>query len=77
MSEKTTPLVRILPARFYGRDPALILEEKEMAIARRVGGCKGCCRLNFDASGDRIIANCSRGLKVGRKGKCTKFKETE
>lgn len=66
----------ILPAHKY-RDPLEVLISKENAIENRLKGCKDCARLNFDASGDRIYATCSFGKKVGRKGKCTNFKESE
>lgn len=66
----------ILPAHKY-RDPLEVLINKENAVENRIKGCKGCARLNFDASGDRIYATCSFGKKVGRKGKCTNFKESE
>lgn len=66
----------ILPAHKY-RDPLEVLISKENAIENRLKGCKGCARLSFDASGDRIYATCSFGKKVGRKGKCTNFKESE
>lgn len=65
------------PTRWYGRDPLQILIEKENAIEKRLKGCKGCRHLNFDASGDRIYATCDRGRKVGRKGKCTQYREVE
>lgn len=65
-----------LPAHKY-RDPLEVLISKENAIENRLKGCKGCARLNFDASGDRSYATCSFGKKVGRKGKCTNFKESE
>lgn len=66
----------ILPAHKY-RDPLEVLITKENAVENRVRDCRGCSHLNFDASGDRIITNCSRGRKVGRKGKCTLYRETE
>lgn len=65
-----------LPSRYY-RDPLDVLMEKEAAVDRRVGGCKGCDRLTVDTSSDRIITVCSRGRKVGGKGKCSLFKEEE
>lgn len=66
----------ILPAHKY-RDPLQVLIDKENAIENKLKGCKGCARLSFDASGDRIYATCDRGRKVGRKGKCSLFKESE
>ena len=66
-----------IPTRYYRMNPEQILIEKENAIENRLKGCKGCSHLNFDASGDRIIAACSRGRKVGRKGKCTLYREVE
>jgi len=68
--------VTALPAHKY-RDPLEVLICKENAIENRLKGCKGCARLNFDASGDRIYATCSFGKKVGRKGKCTNYRESE
>jgi hypothetical protein len=65
-----------LPSHKYG-DPLQVLINKENAIENRLKGCKGCRFLNFDASGARIVANCDKGRKVGRKGKCSKFKEAE
>lgn len=67
----------ILPSNHYNRDPLLVLIDKENAIEKRIKGCKGCRHVNFDASGARIIANCDKGRKVGRKGKCSLFKESE
>lgn len=66
----------ILPAHKY-RDPLEVLIAKENSVENRIKGCKGCAHLNFDASGDRIITSCSRGRKVGRKGKCTIYREAE
>jgi hypothetical protein len=66
-----------LPAHHYSRNPRDILIAKENSIENRLKGCKGCRYLTFDASGERIYATCDRGRKVGRKGKCTKFKENE
>lgn len=77
MTDKLTQLTKTLPSHRYSRDPLDILIDKENAIENRLKGCKGCRHLNFDASGDRIYATCSRARKVGRKGKCTQFKETE
>ena len=66
----------ILPSHQY-RDPLDVMIAKEDAIEKRILGCKGCRHLQFDASGAKIIANCDRGRKVGRKGKCSLWKETE
>lgn len=74
---KPQPLAKILPRHHYGRDPLSILIDKENAIENRVRNCKGCRHLSFDASGAKIIAVCARGRKVGRKGKCSIFKEAE
>ena len=65
-----------LPSRMF-RDPLQVLIDKENAIENRLKGCKGCRHLSWDASGERIIASCDRGLKVGRKGHCPKFKEQQ
>lgn len=70
-------MTKTLPSHHYSRDPLDILIAKENAIENRLKGCKGCHHLNFDASGDRIFATCNRDRKVGRKGKCSLFKETE
>jgi hypothetical protein len=56
----------ILPAKHYG-DPLQVLIAKENAIESRIKGCKGCGHLVFDAS----------GRKVGRKGKCSLWRESE
>lgn len=77
MSEKLTQLTKILPRHHYSRDPLDILIAKENAIENRIKGCKGCKHLSFDASGDKIITACARGRKVGRKGKCTLFREND
>lgn len=77
MTDRPTQLTKTLPRHHYSRDPLDILIAKENAIENRLKGCKGCRHLNFDASGDRIYATCDRGRKVGRKGKCTQFTETE
>lgn len=66
----------VLPAHQYG-DPLQVLIAKENAVENRIKGCKGCARLNFDASGTQIITSCDLGRKVGRKGKCTMWKESE
>ena len=65
-----------LPSRMF-RDPLLVLIDKENAIEKRIGNCKGCRHLMWDASGDRIIATCDRGRKVGRKGNCDKYQEVK
>ena len=71
------PLTKILPRHHYSRDPLDILIDKENAVENRIKGCKGCVHLNYDASGEKIITSCSRGRKVGRKGRCSIYKETE
>ena len=65
-----------LPSYKYG-DPLHVLIAKESAVESRIGKCKGCKHLTFDASGDRIFASCDRARKVGRKGKCSIRKESE
>lgn len=69
-------MVMTYPSRYY-RDPLAVLIDKENAIENRLKGCKGCARLNFDASGEQIVATCDRGRKVGRKGKCSIYREAE
>lgn len=66
----------ILPSHKYG-DPLDILIAKENAVENRIRGCKGCAHLSFDASTEKIITACARGRKVGRKGKCTVYRESE
>lgn len=66
----------ILPAHKYG-NPLQVLINKENAIENRLKGCKGCKHLSYDASGEKIYATCDRGRKVGRKGKCTLYRESE
>lgn len=68
--------VTVLPSHKYG-DPLQVLINKENAVENRIKGCKGCAHLSFDASGDRIITSCDRGRKVGRKGKCSIYRESE
>lgn len=68
---------KVYPARYYGRDPMLNVMEKEQSIHRRVRGCIGCRRLMIDASGERLIAVCQSGRKVGAKEICTQYLETE
>lgn len=65
-----------LPSRMF-RDPCLVLIDKEEAITRRVRRCAGCAHLLLDASTERIHAQCGRDRKVGRKGKCTHYKDKE
>lgn len=61
----------------YG-DPAIVYERKEVAIENRIRDCRGCSRLSFDASGERIIAVCELKLKVGRRvEKCVNFREMD
>jgi hypothetical protein len=66
----------VLPAHKYG-DPLQVLINKENAVENKLKGCKGCTHVTFDASGDRIYATCDRGRKVGRKGKCSIYRESE
>ena len=67
----------ILPSRMY-HDPLEILIRKESAIDNRIRDCRGCARLSFDASGERIIASCELRLKVGRRvEKCSMYREGE
>jgi len=67
--------VTALPSRMYG-DPLDVLIRKESAIDNRIRDCRGCSRLSFDASGERIIATCELRLKVGRRvEKCTMYRE--
>jgi len=68
--------MKALPARAY-RDPLEVLIGKENAVENRIAGCKGCKHLSFDASGEKIYTSCGRGRKVGRKGKCTLYREME
>lgn len=77
MTDKLAQITKTMPRHHYSRDPLEVLIAKENAVENRLKGCKGCCHLNFDASGDRIIATCDRGRKVGRKGKCSIYRETE
>lgn len=71
------PLTKILPRHHYSRDPLEILIAKENAVENRIRGCKGCVHLSFDASSEKIITACARGRKVGRKGKCSIYRESE
>ncbi len=58
-------------------DPAKVYEAKESAIDNRIRDCRGCARLSFDASGERIIAVCELRLKVGRRvEKCSMYRES-
>ena len=66
----------IIPSSHY-LDPLQVLINKENAVENRIKGCNGCAHLTFDASGERIITACNRGRKVGRKGKCTLYREAE
>ena len=60
------------------RDPLTVLLNKESAIDNRIRDCRGCSRLSFDASGERIIAVCELKLKVGRSvEKCSMYKESQ
>ncbi len=65
-----------LPSYMYG-DPAKVYEAKEAAIDNRIRDCRGCVRLSFDASGERIIAVCELRLNVGRRvEKCSMYRES-
>ncbi len=67
----------ILPSRMYG-DPLEVLIRKESAIDNRIRDCRGCVRLSYDASGERIIAVCELRLKVGRRvEKCSMYRESQ
>jgi hypothetical protein len=69
--------VSILPSRMY-HDPLEILIRKESAIDNRIRDCRGCARLSYDASGEKIIAVCELRLKVGRKvERCSMYREGE
>jgi len=69
--------VSILPSRMY-HDPLEILIRKESAIDNRIRDCRGCARLSYDASGEKIIAVCELRLKVGRKVEmCSMYREGE
>ena len=66
-----------LPSYMYG-DPAKVYERKQSAIDNRIRDCRGCTRLSFDASGERIIAVCELKLKGGRRvEKCSMYKESQ
>jgi len=59
-------------------DPLEILIRKESAIDNRIRDCRGCARLSYDASGEKIIAVCELRLKVGRKVEmCSMYREGE
>ena len=65
-----------LPSYMYG-DPAKVYEAKESAIENRIRDCRGCSRLSFDASSERILAVCELKLKVGRRvEKCSMYRES-
>ena len=66
-----------LQSYMYG-DPAKVYEAKESAIENRIRDCRGCARLSYDASGERIIAVCDLRLKVGRRvEKCSMYRESQ
>ena len=66
-----------LQSYMYG-DPAKVYEAKESAIENRIRDCRGCARLSYDASGERIIAVCELRLKVGRRvEKCSMYRESQ
>ena len=68
--------MKALPGYTYG-DPAKVYEAKEAAIDNRIRDCRGCARLSYDASGERIIAVCDLRLKVGRRvEKCSMYRES-
>lgn len=65
-----------LPSYMYG-DPAKVYESKESTIDNRIRDCRGCARLSYDASGEKIIAVCELKLKVGRRiEKCSMYRES-
>ena len=67
--------MKALPGYMYG-DPAKVYEAKESAIDNRIRDCRGCSRLSFDASSERILAVCELKLKVGRRvEKCSMYRE--
>ena len=69
--------MKALPGYMYG-DPAKVYEAKESAIDNRIRDCRGCARLSYDASGERIIAVCDLRLKVGRRvEKCSMYRESQ
>lgn len=69
--------MKALPGYMYG-DPAKVYEAKESAIDNRIRDCRGCSRLSFDASSERILAVCELKLKVGRKvERCSMYREVE
>ena len=69
--------MKALPGYMYG-DPAKVYEAKEAAIDNRIRDCRGCARLSYDASGERILAVCELRLKVGRRvEKCSMYRESE
>ena len=66
-----------LPSYMYG-DPAKVYEAKESAIENRIRDCRGCARLSYDASSERILAVCELKLKVGRRiEKCSMYRESQ
>ena len=69
--------MKALPGYMYG-DPAKVYEAKESAIENRIRDCRGCSRLSFDASSERILAVCELKLKVGRRiEKCSMYRERD
>ena len=63
----------VLPAYKYGNPESIAISEEN-----RIRDCRGCTRLSFDASGERIIAVCELRLKVGRKvERCSMYREKE
>ena len=69
--------MKALPGYMYG-DPAKVYEAKETAIDNRIRDCRGCARLSYDASGERIIAVCDLRLKVVRRvEKCSMYRESQ
>ena len=69
--------MKALPGYMYG-DPAKVYEAKEAAIDNRIRDCRGCARLSYDASGERIIAVCDLRLKVVRRvEKCSMYRESQ
>lgn len=61
----------VLPAYKYGNPESIAISEENRT-------CKGCARLSYDASGEKIIAVCELRLKVGRKvERCSMYREGE
>lgn len=67
----------ILPSHCYTRSAETVASEREQFILRRIGSCNGCKHLTALYDGHEIHTACARGKKVGRKGKCTLYREVE